>query len=183
MNASFGSSDMWQQLATPATVVGGFATAIALAVGAWSLVLISRQTSRASLMSRETIALDAHKGYILLSLQNPNLSSSYMMSKHLKIKDFAVLFTGKPTDQGEEALWFMSYVLFAMSQIIAAMPDDAYWMNLVKAQLGYHRSLVEASWPYWGEMYNPPMRDIIQEVIRNDDPMAGFDIGQVWRGR
>ena len=117
---------------------------------------------------------------MLLCFEHPELASSYLMSKHLGVSDFSRIMTDI-TLEGEKALWFISYVLFAMEQLLLSNARwfriDPVWKSTVEAQLGYHASLLAVVWPEWCEMYHPKMDRVVQRVLSGECIPSTFDIG------
>ena len=154
----------WDAYVPAANVVGGFATAIGILVGGFSLLLVWLQIHRGASVSREVAAFDAHKEYICLCIEYPHLSSSFMMKRHLGIDSFyGILENSSP--ETEQALWFFSYVLFAMEQLILTSGrwngDDPAWRRTVVDQLSYHGELLLSVWPEWQSHYSEKMNEVV----------------------
>lgn len=162
------NAEFWTKLVPFATVVSAGAAALALIVGAVSLVLLMRQTRAASQTALLTTAFDAHKEYIKLCIEYPELSSSEMMLQHLKRDNFSGIFEDT-TPKVEKALWFISYVLFAMEQLALSSSKegivDPAWEATIVDQLGYHRALLIEAWPEWKHHYSPIMDNLVQTAI------------------
>lgn len=159
----------WETYVPAATVIGGFATAVGILVGGFSLLLVWFQIHRGASVSREIAAFDAHKEYICLCIEYPHLSSSFMMKQHLGIKNFdGILYSEKA--ETERALWFLSYVLFAMEQLILTSGrwngDDPAWRTTVMDQLGYHAELLDAVWSEWRAHYSEKMDEVVAAALR-----------------
>jgi len=172
---------MWHRYSDAAAVIGGFATGLGLFIGGVSLLLIWVQTRHSAHVSREVTAFEAHKDYMRLCIDNPELSSSYMMHKHLNRTDFTTILNDL-TPETERALWFMSYVLFAMEQLILTnvrwFRIDPAWRRTVEDQLGYHANLLKVVWPEWESHYSPRMCRIVRDVLERKFQSAAIDIGQ-----
>jgi hypothetical protein len=164
-----------------ANIVGGFSTGIAVIVGIISIRAVLLQTRQNTLVSNQLSALESQKSYIRLSIEYPHFSSSLMMSKHLKLNTFkGILDICKP--ETEQALWFISYVLFAMEQEILTYSRrgavDGSWRYLVEDQLGYHAQLLEEIWPAWRSMYSQEMDQIVKFVLQRKFAGSEIDIGR-----
>ena len=180
----FADRALWSPYASSAGVIGGFATGIGVLVGGFSLLLLWLQTRATARASGEATAFDAQKEYMLLCLKYPEFASSYSMSKHLKIRDFTRILTDS-TFESEKALWFFSYVLFAMNQLLIQTSSwgrvDPSWLATVEAQLAYHHSLLAQVWPVWKDMYAPVMDRVVQDVSAGRGRLPGLDMGQPYQ--
>lgn len=168
-------SPSWAALVPFATVVSAIVAACALAVGAVSLRLIARQTKEASRSAQRTTAFDAHKEYLRFCIEHPQLSSSYMMLKFIKKRSFSGILD-QGTIETEQALWFLSYVLFAMEQLATSWCHegeiDPAWEATVIDQLSYHAALLIEVWPAWKGHYGPDMDRLVALAIAKEDPLS-----------
>lgn len=172
----FANASAWNAYTVSASVVSGFATGFAVLIGGISLLLIYFQTRQAAVISQQAMAIGAHKEYIHLCIQHPHLSSSHMMARFLGQEKFNNILNDLSVES-EKALWFMSYVLFAMEQLILTNIHhgkvDPAWQSTVEDQLGFHADLLRIVWPGWRSHYSDRMGKIIQSILdRNDVPQA-----------
>jgi hypothetical protein len=102
------------------------------------------------------------------------------MSLHLKRPHFQGIFQ-RITPESEQSLWFLSYVLFAMEQLVLSNRRwfglDSAWRANVEDQLGYHADLLRVAWPEWREHYSPKMDEIVRTVLSREFDSGVLDIG------
>lgn len=167
----------WSGLVPFATVLSGVAAAIALLIGAISLRLLARQTKEASESAQRSNAFEAHKEYLKFCIDHPELSSSYMMLKFIGRRSFKGIL-GQGTVETEKALWFLSYVLFAMEQLAWSWCKDGAidpaWEHTIVAQLGYHKALLIEVWPEWAAHYGPDLDRLVKLALDRDDPIPAL---------
>jgi hypothetical protein len=168
---------VWNRYAAAASVIGGFATGFGILIGGVSLLLILFQTKHSGRVSNSIAALESHKDYIRLCLDHPELSSSTLMKAYLKIDSFSGILDVLTPDS-ERALWFMSYVLFAMEQSIISVPGDKFWRTNIEDQLGYHSELLEEVWGIWRSHYTPEMDQVVTSVLNRPFLGSEIDIGR-----
>jgi hypothetical protein len=178
------STDWWQGYVAAANVIGGFSTGLAVLIGGFSIGVILFQTRQSTIVSNQLSALQSQKDYIRVCLEYPDLSSSLMMSKTLKLTTFeGILNICKP--QTERALWFLSYVLFAVEQEILTYSRrgavDESWRQLVEEQIGYHAQLLQEVWPSWRHMYSREMDQMVTLVLQKEFERPEIDIGWPFR--
>lgn len=162
------SSASWQPYLNSAQVLSGYATAIGAAIAAVSLLLILLQVVWSARLSKQSTALDAHKEYMKLCIERPELSSSGMALKYVGVKSFeGILDTYKV--KSERVLWFLSYVLYAMEQILQSSKffiwTDRAWRETAKDQLRYHTLTLRAVWPSWRFHYGPELRELVDQIL------------------
>jgi hypothetical protein len=172
---------VWDQWVPVATVIGGLAGGLGILIASLSLVAVLIQTIYSGRISRQTTAFDAHKDYMRLCIEYPELSSSYMMAKYLAPQTFETILE-EPSIKGEKALWFISYVLFAMEQLVLSSETKGIarsaWLRTVEDQLGYHADLLRIVWPIWTHHYAEAVNRIVLQVLdreRGASPIV--DIG------
>ncbi|UVO53266.1 hypothetical protein [Sphingomonas sp. SUN039] len=165
------AATFWEQLVPVATVIGGLAGGLGLLIASLSLIAVLIQTIYSGRVSRQTTAFDAHKDYMRLCIEHPELSSSYMMVKFISPLTFETILES-PTIKGEKALWFMSYVLFAMEQLVLSAEtrgiSRSAWLRTVEDQLGYHADLLRVVWPVWAHHYAEAVNEIVQRVLARE---------------
>lgn len=152
--------DEMTDLAQIVSAVAAVFTFVTAGVAAW-IAIAQIQANRSQ--ARETIAMDTHRQLLCLCIERPEFSSSALMLKTLKRKDF-VRIEQDLTPESERALWFASYLLNAIEQILESNPCDPAWRRTMAAQAEYHRPLLEEVWPNWAEHYGSRLRDF----MRND---------------
>lgn len=164
---------MWSHYSASASVIGGFSTGLGILIGGISLLLICVQTFHSARVARQIAALEAHKDYIRLCIDYPEISSHELMKAHLKVEDFQSILIDMTTES-EKALWFFSYVLFAMEHLILT---NTYWSGVAPAwqstvedQLGYHAELLGVVWPDWKAHYSIEMDRVVQKVLDREYP-------------
>jgi hypothetical protein len=174
-------STAWGRYVAAAEVIGGFATGLGILIGGVSLLMILFQARHSARVSNHLSALEAQKDYIRLCVDYPELSSSFMMSKSLNLSSFSG-FLNILTPESERALWFLSYVLFAMEQSIVTYVRwaaiDPCWRKNVEDQLGYHAELLEDVWPAWKLQYSAEMDRAVQSVLGRQFTGSEVDIGR-----
>jgi hypothetical protein len=138
-------------------------TVLVAGIAAWiALAQIAANRSQA----REAIAMDTHRQLLCLCIERPELSSSTLMLKTLRRKTFAgIEDEATMTPKTERALWFASYLLNTIEQILESNPKDVAWRKTMTAQAGYHRALLEEVWPGWAEHYGPGLRTFMRDDV------------------
>jgi hypothetical protein len=169
----------WSRYSASADVIGGFATGLGVLVGGISLLLIWIQTRHSAHVSREVTAFEAHKDYMRLCIDHPRLSSSDLMLRHLKLNEFDGILENEDDPEIERALWFFSYVLFAMEQLLLTNSRwfriDPAWRSTVEDQLGYHAPLLKEVWSRWQSHYSPTMDKVVKRVLLKHLPEGDSD--------
>lgn len=166
------ASDSWQVYVNSAQVLSGYATALGAIIAAVSLVLILIQVVWSSRISAQANALDAHKDYIKLCIERPELSSSTMALRHIGKANFDNILDSYELES-ERVLWFLSYVLYAMEQVLQSSRfifwTDSAWLATAKDQLRYHLPTLRAVWPEWRAHYGAALSSVVDELILEDD--------------
>jgi hypothetical protein len=86
------------------------------------------------------------------------------MLKHLMRSDFQDILNDL-NDESERALWFASFVLNTVEQILESNPRDEFWKATMAAQIDYHRELLDEVWPEWREHYGPGMQTFVDHEL------------------
>jgi hypothetical protein len=158
----------WSQYSAMAEVLGNLATTIGVLIAVFSIAFVFIQSNYGATVSREINAFQAHKDYLQLCVDHPELSSSTMMLKHLKRDDFVGILD-ELTKESERCLWFFSYVLFAMEQMALnnrrLFRVDPAWRRRVQDQLSYHVELLEVVWPAWQIHYSRHLDALVQKAL------------------
>jgi hypothetical protein len=158
----------WSQYTDAATVLGGFATAIGILIATISLIVFFLQSNYGATVSREINAFQAHKEYLQLCMEYPELSSSTMMLRHLGRANFSGILTDL-TEESEKSLWFFSYILFAMEQMALnnrwIFRADPAWRRRVEDQLSYHVELLAEVWPSWRTHYSKQLDELVVSAL------------------
>lgn len=172
----------WKPYSVSAPIVAGFATAAALLIGLLTLVAVWYQAGSNSKAEREATALKSHMDYMRMCFDNPQFASSYMMARHLGLNDFSGIFD-ELNVESERALWFLSFALFAMQQLLVNNTRWWFWVQrpwriTVEEQLGYHKDLLEVVWPSWKRMYKRRMCRTVKRVLVTKSSPPWFDVGR-----
>lgn len=174
-------TEVWGPLAPSAAVVGGFGAGLGVLIGGISLLLIWLQTRTSARVSNQIAAIEAQKDYIDACLEHPELSSSMSMAKSLKLRTFKGILDIVTPDT-ERALWFISYSLHVMEQVIIAYTRweaiDPCWRQRVDDQLGYHAELLEEIWPAWSGHYSDELNEAVARVLARSFTGSEIDIGR-----
>jgi hypothetical protein len=155
---------MTMALADIAQVVSAAASAAALVIGAVAAWIAYAQIKANATLARENTALETHRQLLCLCIERPELSSSTLMLKALGRTSFRGILV-ELTPRSEQALWFVSYVLNGIEQILESNPRDAAWRSTMAAQVDYHRDLLNEVWPAWAEHYGSTLRAFLGEHL------------------
>jgi hypothetical protein len=147
-----------------AQVVSAAASVIALAIAAAATLAAFLQIRSNAKLSRDNTALEAHRELLKLSIDRPELSSSTLMLQHLHRRDFAGILDELSTES-ERTLWFLSYVLNAMEQILESNARDPWWRATMAAQVSYHEGLLREVWPTWREHYGEVLQRFMEDEL------------------
>jgi hypothetical protein len=151
-----------------AQVLGGFATAFGISVALFSAVLIFYQTISTNRTTRHAAALSARADYIKFCMEHPEYSNSRIAMHTLKIKNFDSILENNTRPDVERALWFLSYVLNAMEQLLntaVSRKERDAWEQTAIDQLRYHAGLLSAVWPQWRRHYGSHLQKVIDQII------------------
>lgn len=162
---------MWDWLTSPATVVGGFATAIGVCAAFFALVFAKGQVDAARLSSvearqtaREAGALQAYRDYLRLCFEYPQFTSTEIFLQEHPDIPLATITTTLTVD-GERYQWFISILLAAAEQIILYVPEDDRWVDTIVAQLRYHAPAIRLIWPELSSHFGEAMHRLIAEAL------------------
>lgn len=159
----------WRNLVESAQVMGGFATTAGVLIAVVSAALILLQVWSSARAARATLALETHREYIRLCIDRPELCCTRTMLAHLGRKSFDGVNDWPTTKEVEQCLWFLSYVLHTMEQILETTSflwfRNEAWHAVVRSQLSYHRGLLEQVWPTSRKHYGSRLGAVVEEIL------------------
>lgn len=102
---------------------------VATTIGVAGIFVAYWQFREGAKAQRQATALDAWRDYLQLALENPQLAfpSLQLMEGGVEAKD------------RDRYKWYISLMLFACEQALAANPDDTAWQAAIVNQLKHHR--------------------------------------------
>jgi hypothetical protein len=131
-----------------------------------ALVYAVYQVSESKRVSREATALQAHREYLALCVERPELSSSLMFAKSNGLKDFSEI-EKILSKESEAYLWFAAVLLGTCEQILENVSASGAWKRIIKGQLSMHWPLLEVMWHNWRGGYSSKLQKLVDQVLDN----------------
>jgi hypothetical protein len=148
----------WFSLAQAVAAVFGVIVAIL------ALRYAAKQIDEGKSTSRSVDARQAHRDYLHLCVDRPELSSSLMFAK----KNGLVTFAGIDDNlsmESEAYLWLLSVLLNNCEQILEGLSSSGPWRKVLHNQLRIHYPAFEVLWPGWKNGYSNKLKSLMQEVL------------------
>ncbi len=126
------------------------------------------QVSESKRVSREAAALQAHREYLAICVERPELTSSLMFAKSNGLTDFDKIET-MMSKESEAYLWFAAVLLGTCEQILENVSASGPWKRIIKSQLIMHWPLLKVMWQKkWEEGYSPKLRKLVDKVVEGE---------------
>ncbi|WP_373414840.1 hypothetical protein [Ensifer aridi] len=140
-------------------------SAAASALAAFLAILYAvYQVAESKRVSREATALQAHREYLALCVERPELSSSLMFAKNSGVKDFGEI-EKTLSKESEAYLWFAAVLLGTCEQILENVSASGAWKRIIKGQLLMHWPLLKVMWPKWRGGYSSKLQKLVDQVL------------------
>ena len=163
-------------------MLGAFAGLVSALV-AWRALQLSARISREQMghsrqiadlqaqagraLSKESSASAIYDAYLRCCIEYPHLTSFNTFCNSRSIKSPQRIWDAE-TEQTEQYLWFVSYLLHACEGILVDASDKEDWLEAIRDQLDYHWGIIEYAWePHWRQHYSPSLNEQVQLVLQN----------------
>ncbi len=127
------------------------------------LIMVAWQIRESRKLAQQAAAIQSWSEYLRLGLDNPELGETWIALKSLRISSAVKLVSGE-TIRSQRYLWFLSIMLEAAENLIAAYPEGS-WKLTVEENLRYHRPALKAFWQTEGRFYSPELRKIVTGIM------------------
>tara|TARA_B100000678_G_scaffold177164_1_gene147767 strand:+ start:285 stop:881 length:597 start_codon:yes stop_codon:yes gene_type:complete len=174
------AANVWDTYTSAATVVGGFATGLAVGIAVATLLAGLLQMNRAVRLSHEMNALDSYQAYLNLCIEYPEFTSTTLAKEKLKIDDMSKV-DDLITPEAERYVWFISFLLSSCEKILRSANSSRKWSLIIENQLSYHRSTLVAVWPRWSFFFSSQLDELVRKVIA-EDYRPGLEFPSVAQG-
>jgi hypothetical protein len=127
--------------------LSAFATIATAAVAVLALIIAITQILVGKHEARLAVAKSIYKDYLALAMQNPQFSSASYPIENPRLHEFS-----KDRDDYEKYEFYVSYLLFAVEEILHLTKNSPEWKSGLQAQLRYHalylqgQDLPESHW-------------------------------------
>lgn len=159
----------WVNYVNAAQVLNAIAMSVAAMIGAGSLLAIVVQTRTSANVAHEAMAMEVHKELMRLSIEYPHLSSAAMSLRYIGRRTFKNVLENESDPKIEEVLWFLSYALFAMEQVLSVTRRrgrvDRAWFETARDVLGYHQAILREVWPSWRTHYSDGLVKVVDQIL------------------
>jgi hypothetical protein len=123
------------------------------------VIVAYRQFRAGASAQNRTTAVTAWSEYLRLALQHPELArpADWLTGQGISSPQFG------------QYRWFVAAMMFAAEQVLEAHPDDRAWMDVVEAQLRYHKGFLHTSY-FDPLVYSSTLARLAEEVKQKHPP-------------
>jgi hypothetical protein len=147
-----------------APVISAAALVVATSIALGSAIIAYSSLKRVRRSQKEAQARGLFTDYQKLAMQYPIFAFPERFADRY---DFANIAVNKSTEEFERYEWFISFLLVTAREILELYPDDEFWADAIRRNVGYHHKFIKwraSQSPEWLAQKGKRVEKILREV-------------------